>query len=91
MITGDAFAAGAFPELITDTDAPMRGWMFKEVGVVFQETDFYNTMMIKGDYRSQRKLDEQTEVFMLIDNTAIVGNATTIRVDTLVRMLCKLP
>ena len=91
VITGDAFAASAFPDLAVDTDYPMRGWMFKEMGMIFMDVDFFNSLRIYGDFHSQRKLDEQTEVFMSIVNTAADGNAVALRVDTLVRMLVKLP
>ena len=91
IITGDAFAASAFPELGTSTDYPMRGWMWKQQTEVLMDVDYMLTAHISGDFRSQRKLDEQTECFCLLANFAVFGSATSISVITLIRLLVKLP
>ena len=91
VVTGDALSANALPDLEITTDFPIRGWMWKEMVSVFAELDFFQTAVIKGDFHSQRKLDERTEVFCSLRNEAVVGNAVSVIVLTLIRMLVKLP
>ena len=91
IITGDAFAAGALPDVNIDTDYPINGWMFKEVAVLQSSPGIERPSEIVGDYRSQRKLSAQTECFLSIRNDTVVGSAQTIRIIGLVRMLVKLP
>ena len=91
VITGDGFAAAAFPDLTTDTDYPIRGWLFKMHDVLTLEADSVEKLMIVADIGAFRKLDEQTECFMSITSGSVAGTAISLRVDTLVRMLVKLP
>ena len=92
VITGDAFAAGAVPDLLTDTDYPVNGWMFKIKASITNDTGgLIIAEHMEGDFRSQRKLDEQTEVFMSVENAPAAGTAFNVRIHTMVRMLVKIP
>ena len=92
LVTGDAFAAGAVPDVVSDAEEPVRGWIFKEMEIIYSDNG--TTMVpavIKGDFRSMRKLDLDTEVFLQLTNTSIISTAFALRIDTLIRMLVKLP
>ena len=90
VITGDAFAAAAFPDIETDTDYPVNGYIFKMSGVAQNENDRPAHLIFEGDFRSQRKLGENTEVYMQIQNTASVGTAFALQARRFIRMLVKL-
>ena len=90
VATGDAFSAGALPDLDISTDFPVRGWTFKTVGVAMYDTDHISNTLIEGDFRSMRKLDEQTEYFLqMLTNTA-VGISLAQACNGLIRVLVKL-
>ncbi len=94
LVTGDAFAAAAVPDNSDDGDFPVNGWIFKTSGVVGfnpTEEEFGLTYQLHGDYRSMRRIGEDTAMLFQISNIALAGTAITIRAGGLVRLLVKLP
>ncbi len=85
----ESFAAGTVPDPITDTDFPVRGWIWRAAYRVFgfaadQPAVFSRRVDI--DLHSQRKLDNG-EAYMVVNNDPSEGVATSIRVTGLIRQL----
>ena len=91
LATGDAFAAAALPDVETDTDFPIRGWVLRDSLVLPYEVDSTEYREMRLDLRAQRKLDEQTELFIQFRNETMVGTALVCRMTGLVRALMKMP
>jgi len=94
IVTGDAFAAIALPDLNAVSEEPVRGWMFKTSGVVAAsplEEQFGVVWRVEGDFRSMRKLDLDTECFIQFRSILLNGLAIMVRIGGLIRLLVKLP
>ncbi len=93
IITGDAFVAGATPEISDPADEPINGWMWKLSGAVAAQPTEEETRVTRfiGDFRSQRKLTSDTELYLAGVNLAITGTAFTVQLAGIIRVLVKLP
>ena len=85
----EAFASSIFPDPSVETDFPTRGWVWRMGYRVFgfaadQPTIF--TRRIDLDIRSQRKLDNG-EAYLVVDNNALEGVASPVRVNGYIRQL----
>ncbi len=85
----EAFAAASVPDPNVATDHPTRGWVFRARGRVFgfaaDQAAVYDWRLDR-DIRSRRKL-ENGECYLVTNNTAVEGAASTIRVIGLIRLL----
>ena len=94
VVQQDAFIGTALPDLGVTFEEPHGGWVFKEAGVVGAqpgEEELSAGWRLHGDYRSMRKLGGDAEVYLQLQNTAVVGTAFTVQVAGLIRCLYKLP
>ncbi len=85
----EAFAAGVLPDPQTDTDFPARGWVWRAIYRVWgfaSDQPAIFTRRLDLDIRSMRKLDNG-EAYLLVNNAALEGVSSTIRVAGLVRQL----
>ena len=87
----EAFAAGVLPDPSTPADRPPRGWMWRSNRVISQNgVGSQVVWSLAADIRAARKI-ENGEVYLIVDNTAILGTAFSVRVDGLIRLLVKFP
>ncbi len=87
----EAFAAGVFPDPSSATDKPPRGWVYRTSAPVTQNgisTPVHT--WVQADIRGARKI-ENGELFLIVDNDAVLGTAFQLRVTGIVRVLMKLP
>ncbi len=85
----ESFAAGSVPDPSNAADHPIRGWIFRTSGRVFgfaADQPAVYSWRIDKDIRSRRKL-ENGEAYLVADNTALEGTASTVRLVGLVRQL----
>ena len=85
----EAFAADTLSDPQTDTDFPIRGWIWRARYRVFgfaADQPAVFTQRIDLDLRSMRKL-ENGEAFINFALTAIDGTNSTVRINGLVRQL----
>jgi len=93
ILSEEAVAAVALPDLNDDTDFPLRGWTFKLVGVNGAnptEEEFGHITRVTGDFRSMRKLELDSAYFMLLNMITTDGIAPTLRAVGMVRTLLKI-
>ena len=93
VTSDDAFSAGALPDLETDADFPVQGWMYRDSFVVVDIASGGNPGMvvrIEKDIRAQRKIDRSTPFLVLRTNT-IQGSTIGVMYSGIVRILYKLP
>jgi len=87
----EAFAAGVVPDPRISTDKPPRGWVYRtNRGVSQNGIGTTAVFPVEADIRGARKI-ENGEVYLVVDNDAVIGNSFTIDVTGLVRLLIKLP
>jgi len=87
----EAFAAGVVADPNSANDQPSRGWIYRTRKVVAQNGAGSPVMFdVTADIRSQRKLDDG-ECFLVVNNSAALGTAFSVRMSTLVRQLWLLP
>ena len=87
----EAFAAAVVADPNTSNDQPSRGWIFRTQIVLSQNGEGAQVVFdIRGDIRSQRKLDDG-ECFIVINNTTDLGISFSVNVTGLVRQLWLLP
>jgi len=95
IITDEADAAGALPDLLNDTDYPGRGYVFKMtagvVGANPTEEEFGLSAHFVADIRAQRKLERNTRYLLLLANLNATGTAITVLFSGLIRILVKKP
>ncbi len=89
LTSQEAFAAGVVADPETNTDFPVRGWVWRANYRVFgfaadQPTIF--TRRIDKDVRAMRKL-ENGEMYLVCSNAALEGVSGTVRLTGLVRQL----
>jgi len=93
IITDEADAAGALPDLLSDADYPARGYVFKmTAGVVAArpvEEKLVQFAHFQADIRAQRKLERNTRYLLLLANLNVVGTAVTVQFSGLIRTLVK--
>ena len=85
----EAFTAGVFPDPETDTDFPVRGWIWRAKYRIFgfaADQPAIFTRRVDLDLRAMRKL-ENGEAFMNIANVAEEGTTGVIIVTGLIRQL----
>jgi len=85
----EAAQAAVLPDPSTVTDFPPRGWVFRYRCRLFgfaADQPAVFTRRVDRDIRARRKMDNG-EAVIIIDNTAIEGVATAIRITGLIRML----
>jgi len=87
----EAFAATALPDPNAATDKPSRGWIWRTRRMVTQNSAGSPVHVdVIADMRGARKI-ENGELFLVVNNSAVVGTAFTVEVSGLVRVLMKLP
>jgi len=95
IISDEADAAGALPDLLSDLDYPQRGYVFKmTAGIVAArpvEEKYAQFAHFQADIRAQRKMEKNTRYLLLLANLNVIGTAYTVVVAGLVRTLVKLP
>ena len=87
----ESFAAGTVPDPETNTDFPIRGWIWRAQYRVFgfaADDPTIFTRRIDLDLRSMRKLDNG-ECYLVSANVALEGTSSTNKVMGLVRQLWK--
>ena len=94
IVTADAFLANSLPDLLSSSEEPVRGWMFKNARFCWDDPDRglpYDASHLFLDIHSQRKLDLDTEVYWQWVNTAMAGASFAVEATGLIRLLVKLP
>ena len=87
----EAFAAGVVADPNVSNDQPSRGWIYRTRKVVAQNGAGSQIIFeLRGDIRSQRKLDDG-ECYIVINNGADLGTSFTVRAEGLIRQLWLLP
>lgn len=87
----EVFAAGVFPDPVTSTDKPPRGWVWRTRRVVTQNgIGSVVTHDIMADIRGARKI-ENGELYLLYNNSPVAGTPFSVDASMLVRVLMKLP
>ena len=86
----EAFAAGVVSDPDNQSDHPVRGWIVRDSLVVASNVAPMKPTLIRGEVRSQRKIDG-SELFLVVDNNPAGGTAFTMNVRGLIRCLCLLP
>ncbi len=87
----ESFAAGSLPDPQTATDKPPYGWVWRTRKIVAQNgAGSPIVVVIDADIRGARKI-QNGEVYLIVNNTAIVGTAFTMEVTGIVRLLTLLP
>jgi len=75
----------------TAGDQPSRGWIYRSRILVSQNgVSTPISVMLQGDIRSGRKLDDG-ECYLVLNNTAELGTSFTVAVSGIVRQLWLLP
>ena len=88
----EAFLASAVPDPNVSGDQTTRGWVWRHRCLVLQDTAGALTPTIcRGDFRSQRKLDERGNTFIHIMNQTTGGTAFSVVTIGLIRCLYLLP
>ncbi len=94
MMEREAAASGAFPDPGDPTDAPGRGWVWRDTRVVLSVLDTpgegWPYTRFAADLRGMRKV-MYAEPVLVFDNDALDGVAFTVRVRGIIRSLYKLP
>ncbi len=94
MIERDALGAGAVPEVLTESDAPGRGWAYRSARQVEDAATDTTTLQPWGrfvaDLRGMRKI-QYAQPTLLMQNQLHTGTAFTIRFFGFIRCLYKLP
>ena len=92
IITADAFTAGAVPDLSDINDEPVNGWMWMLTTGVPQILNLdVHPRDLMGDFRSQRKLTNDTELYISALSDNVSGDSFTVAVVGRIRTLVKLP
>jgi len=91
IISTEAFSAGAFPDPNTAGDRPPRGWLWRTT-LIASQNGIGTTIVapIEVDIRGARKI-EAGNLFMIAQNTSLLGTAFTASVGGMCRVLYKLP
>ena len=91
IVSREAFTAGALPDPATAGDKPPRGWIWRDSIVVSQNGAQGNpvAVRIEADIRGARKV-ENGRLFLIGDNTPILGTTFSTQLTGLVRILMKL-
>jgi len=85
----EAFAAGVHPDPLTASDFPARGWIYRGAWRVFgfaADQPAVSIRELNFDIRARRKLENGLS-FIVSDNQALEGVASTVRIFGLVRQL----
>ena len=91
VVSQEAFAAGIFPDPVTASDKPPRGWIYRTNRAVAQNGAGSPIIQeVLADIRGARMV-ENGELVIIVNNSNIVGTSFTCRVRGLVRCLFKLP
>jgi len=86
----EAFTAVVLPDPDSD-ERPVGGWMFRDRCLVSYGSDMGNPITwCKEDIHAGKKLTDG-EVFMRVQNKAVVGATSTVEIVGLVRLLLLLP
>ena len=86
----EAFAASALPDPSSSTDKPARGWIYRtSVGVSQNGAGSPVLFERVADIRGARKI-ENGDLFIIFNNTAILGTSFNGQVMGLIRLLIKL-
>ncbi len=91
IVTGDAFSADALPDLGTQNEEPVRGWLAKGQGVVVRNTGWTSIHTVQQDSRSMRKIDADVELYFQWTNLGMQLTAFDVELQGLIRTLVKLP
>jgi len=94
LVMTDGFVSGALPDLLSPSEEPIRGWIFKNMRFIYDSEGTISPWSGSDlflDIKSQRKLDLDTEVYFQMFNQAMTGTAFTVEVTGLIRTLVKLP
>ena len=92
ILSEEAAAASALPDLNDDADYPLRGYMYKISTVLGGHPgEFAHAEHLMGDFRSQRKMEQESRAFFLFNNTLLNGVGVTVKIGGLIRTLVKLP
>ena len=93
VTSDDAFSAGALPDLETDADFPVQGWMYRDS---FNLADIASggnpglILRVEKDIRAQRKIDRSTP-FLVVRTNQVQGTAFAVIESGIIRILYKLP
>ena len=86
----EAFVAGVVPDPNVAGDKPPRGWMWRASKCVAQNGAGAPILVeLLADIRGARKV-ENGEVYLVVNNTTLVGTAFQLNVRGLIRQLYKL-
>ena len=92
VISREAFAANAIPDANVAGDSPTAGWVWRIRCMVLGDTAGALTpTLCRGDFRSARKLDDNGNTFMILNNTNLGGSAVNVHVAGIVRCLYLMP
>jgi len=89
----EAFAAGVVPDPVSAGDVPTRGWMYRcrhKLHGFAADQPAVDVRTVYRDLRGKRKL-ENGEAYIVIDNTASSGAASSVQVIGITRLLLMLP
>jgi len=94
VIERDAAAANAFPDPLVASDAPGRGWAWRDMLMV-RDGESATEMMhppssFVFDIRSQRKM-YNANLILIMESSLLDGTTFTMRVAFIIRTLWKLP
>ena len=95
IVDEDANAAGALPEVLTQGDFPVKGWIWRDIQQLNDHTSAGSTeskqiIDVEAELKSRRRIDD-TDLLIIFENQDLLGGTFTIDIDGLVRSLFLLP
>ena len=91
IIDEDANAAGALPEVLSQGDHPVKGWIWRDIQQLNDHTtagsvESKQIVDVHVELKSRRRLDD-TDHLIIFENQDLLGGTFTIDIDGLVRSL----